>query len=121
MKALVPCDVSDEITGYRGRVSEIVFDPLRIEEINAPYEAQGFEVREGMQVIAECEDGSILLGGGLNSIFHLRKGEQIRGAFDEDHLAFQDILDLTGRFRIKNKRAEIDGLLAQLNHKYSAG
>ena len=69
-------------------------------------------------MIAVNEDGSILLWGGLNSIFHLRRGEQIRGAFDEEHLAFNDILDLTGRFKIKNKKVEFDELLAQLQATY---
>jgi hypothetical protein len=46
----------------------------------------------------------------------VRKGEPIEGAFD--NLAFEDILDLTQRFKIKNKKVEIDGLIAQLKQKY---
>lgn len=38
---------------------------------------------------AVTEDGEILLWGGLNSVFHLRKGEKIDGTFDEQHLAFK--------------------------------
>src|SRR5687767_2154864 len=81
MKAFVPCDVEDETTGYRGRISEIVFDPVRIPEVNDQFKSDGFNVDNGMQVIAVNDDDSILLWGGLNSIFHLRRGEQIRGAF----------------------------------------
>ena len=118
MKAFVPCEVGDEITGYKGRIVQIVFDPLRIPEVNSGFAADGFNIDDGMQVIAVNEDGSILLWGGINSIFHLRRGEQIRGPFDERHLAFNDILDLTGRFKIKNKRVEIDELIEQMRQKY---
>ena len=121
MRDRVPCEVDDEINHYRCTIQEIVFDPLRIEEVNAQFEAQGFIIPGGMQVIAVNSDSSILLWGGMNSIFHLRPGEQIRGSFDEKHLAFNDILDLTNRFRFKNKRVEIDELLAELAAKYGDG
>jgi hypothetical protein len=32
----------------------------------------------------------------------------------EENMAFNDIVDLTGRFKIKNKKTEIDGLIAKL-------
>ena len=118
MKTIVPCDVEDEITGYRGRITEIVFDPVRIPEVNDRFKADGFNVDDGMQVIAVNEDDSILLWGGINSIFHLRRGERIKGAFDEQHLAFNDILDLTARFKIKNKRVEIEELIARMREAY---
>jgi hypothetical protein len=54
----------------------------------------------------------------LNSVFHLRKGEKIEGAFDQKHLAFNDVLDLTDRFKIKNKKVEVDELVAQLQKTY---
>jgi hypothetical protein len=119
MRDLMPCDVDNPQYGYAARIVDIVLDPLRIEEVNRHFIEEGFSVDEGMQVIAKNEDGSILLWGGFNSIFHLRKGERISGAFDENHLAFDDILDLTARFKIKNKKPEIDALLAQLTAKYA--
>lgn len=120
MKGLVPCEVSDDLTGYRGRIVEVVFDPLRIPEVNARFQADGFHIPDEAQVIAVNDDGSILLWGGLNSIFHLRRGETISGAFDEAHLAFNDILDLTNRFKIRNKRAEIQELIQQMEQRYGA-
>jgi hypothetical protein len=116
MKAFVPCDVEDRLNAYEARIVEAVFDPLRIEEVNARFAAEGYVIPEAMQVIAVNADGSILLWGGMNSVYHLRKGEEIKGAFD--HLAFNDILDLTGRFRIKNKKVEIDALVQGLKEKY---
>jgi hypothetical protein len=116
MRAFVPCDVADRLNGYKGRIVEVVFDPLRIEEVNARFVGAGYIVPDGMQVIAVNEDGSILLWGGLNSVYHLRKGEEIKGAFE--NLAFNDILDLTNRFKIKNKKVEIDALVAGLKEKY---
>lgn len=120
MKAFVPCDVDDSLNNYNARIVDVVYDPLRIEDVNARFAAAGYQVGGDMQVIAVNDDGSILLWGGLNSVFHLRKGEQIQGAFDEKHLAFNDILDLTNRFKIKNKKVEIDDLIAQLERKYAA-
>jgi hypothetical protein len=118
MKAFVPCDVEDRLNQYKARIVEAVYDPLCIPEVNARFRDAGYDVADGMQVIAVTEDGSILLWGGLNSVFHLRKGETIAHAFDEKHLAFNDVLDLTGRFKIKNKKAEIDELIAKLKEKY---
>ena len=118
MKAFVPCEVDDRLNHYKGKIVEVVYDPLRIPEVNAEYRAAGYEFSDDMQVIAVTEDGSILLWGGLNSVFHLRKGEKIGGPFDEKHLAFNDILDLTQRFKIKNKKVEIDELIAKLKEKY---
>ncbi|MFT3787365.1 MAG: hypothetical protein QM770_14565 [Tepidisphaeraceae bacterium] len=123
MKAFVPCDVSDRINNYKAKIVEAVYDPLCIPEVNARFREAGYEVptNDETAVIAVNEDGSILLWGGLNSVFHLRKGEKIAGAFDGAHLAFNDILDLTARFKIKNKKVEIDELIAKLKQKYAMG
>ena len=118
MKAFVPCEVDDRLNNYKAKITEVVFDPLRIPEVNARFTAVGYHFSDDMQVIAVTEDGSILLWGGLNSVFHLRKGEKIEGIFDEKHLAFNDILDLTQRFKIKNKKVEIDELVARLKKTY---
>ena len=116
MKAFVPCNVTDRLNGYSARIVEAVYDPLRIEEVNARFEKEGYVVPDGMQVIAVNEDGSILMWGGMNSVYHARKGQEIRGVLDD--LAFNDILDLTQRFKIKNKKVEIDALIAGLKEKY---
>ena len=119
MKAFVPCDVVDELNGYKCRIVEAVFDPLNIEEVNAKFKAQGYNFDDRMQVIAVTDDGSILLWGGINSIYHLKKGEQLTGAFSS--LAFADVLDLTQRFKIKNKKVELDALIEQLQEEYTKG
>ena len=121
MKAFVPCDVEDRLNQYKAKIVEVVYDPLQIPEVNARFSAAGYKFSDEMQVIAVTEDGAILLWGGFNSVFHLRKGETIAGPFDEKHLAFNDILDLTKRFKIKNKKAEIDELIATLKKKYGGG
>jgi hypothetical protein len=118
MRAFTPCEVDDRRNNYKAKIVEVVFDPLHFPEVNARFEAEGFEVADGMQVIAVNEDGSILLWGGVNSVFHLRKGEKIAGPFDEKHLAFNDILDLTQRFKIKNKKVEIDELMMRMKERY---
>jgi hypothetical protein len=118
MKAFAPCEVDDPLNNYKAKIVEVVFDPLRIPEVNGRFKAVGYDFGDDMQVIAVTEDGSILLWGGLNSVFHLRKGEKIDEAFDLKHLAFNDILDLTNRFKIKNKKVEIDELIAQLKKAY---
>ena len=118
MKAFIPCDVENQFKTYKTRIVEHVYDPIRIPEVHAKFRAAGYEFAEDMQIIAVTADGEILLWGGLNSVFHLRKGEKIGGAFDEKHLAFNDILDLTERFKIKNKKVEIDEFIAQLKKTY---
>jgi hypothetical protein len=118
MRAFVPCEVEDRLNEYKAKIVEAVYDPLCIPEVNARFRAAGYDFSDDMQVIAVTEDGSILLWGGLNSVFHLRKGEKIAGPFDEKHLAFNDILNLTNRFKIKNKKVEIDELIASLKKKY---
>ena len=118
LKALVPCEVEDKLTSYNGRITEIVFDPIQVEEVNARFQAEGYEVQEGMKVIAVTEGGSILLWGGANSVFHLQRGEHIDGFIDYHHLAFQDVSELFGRFKFKNRKTELDGLIEQLEQKY---
>jgi hypothetical protein len=118
MKAFVPCEVDDRLTNYKARIVEAVFDPLRIPEVNARFRAAGYDFTDEMQAIAVTGDGSILLWGGFNSVFRLGKGEKMEGEFDEKHLAFNDILHLTNRFKIKNKQVEIDELVAQMKETY---
>jgi hypothetical protein len=120
MGAFVPCEVADALTGYRNTIVEVVFDPVRAPEVDERFRKEGFLFDEGMHVIAVNADGSILLWGGLNSVFHLRRSEHITGAFDEGHLAFQDILDLTARFKIKNKRGEINAVIAAVKERYES-
>ncbi|HTL30061.1 MAG TPA: hypothetical protein VL282_12605, partial [Tepidisphaeraceae bacterium] len=105
MKQFVPCDVQNQFGTYKSRIVDVVYDPLRVEEVNARFKKDGCGVAESdPQVIAVNEDGSILLWGGLNSVFHLRKGEETEHCLDRKHMAFQDIVDLTNLFKkIKNK------------------
>lgn len=119
MKAFIPCEVEDSLTHYKGTILDVVFDPLRVEEVNARFKADGYKFEDDMKVIALAADESILLWGGLNSVFHLRRGELINGVFDERHLAFQDLSELIDRFKIKNKKAELDDLIGQLERKYA--
>jgi hypothetical protein len=119
MKAFVPCEVENQFKTYKTRIIEHVYDPLRVEEVNQKFKDAGYDVDDDdVHVIAINEDGSILLWGGLNSVFHLRKGERIAHCLDTKHIAFNDILDLTNRFKIKNKKVEIDELIAKLKMKY---
>jgi hypothetical protein len=118
MKGSVPCEVEDEVTGYTGKITEIVFDPLKIPEVNAKFEAAGYIVPEDFAVIAVTADKTILVWGGINSVYYLRKGEELDESLEEN-MAFNDIADLTGRFKIKNKKTELDDLVAQLNKVYS--
>src|SRR5690348_5765676 len=80
MKAHVPCKVERPQTGFRATITEIVFDPLRLQEVNAQFRADGFDFEDDLQVIAVTEGGSILLWGGLNSVYHLGRGERIKSA-----------------------------------------
>jgi hypothetical protein len=118
MKAFIPCDVENQHKTYRTRMVEHVYDPLRVPEVNGRFKAAGYDVDDQVQVIAVNKDGSILVWGGFNSVFHLAKDEKIGGALDLKHLAFNDILDLTNRFKIKNKKMEIDELIAKLKQTY---
>ncbi len=119
MRTFMPCDVENQHKTFKSRIVEVVYDPLRVEEVNASFKAAGYDVNDSVQVIARNDDDSILLWGGFNSVFALRKGESISGALDLKHMAFGDILDLTARFKIKNKKVEIDELVAKLKEKYS--
>ena len=118
LKNFTPCDVQNRLGPYKGRIIKIVFDPLHIEDVDAEYRAAGYKVDDELHVIAETESGEILLWGGFNSIYHLKKGEKIVGAFD--NIAFEDVRDLTQQFKIKNRKPEIDELIAQLKAKYSS-
>jgi len=117
MKPLVPCDVENTHKTYKTRITSVVFDPLNIEEVDERFRSEGYVVPDEAHVIATTEDGSILLWGGLNSVYHLKRGEEIKTVFDK--LAFQDLLDLTRRFKIKNKKVEIDEMRAALIEKYT--
>jgi hypothetical protein len=117
MKAFTPCDVDSWKTSFKARMTEVVFDPLRIEETNARFIAAGYNVPDGSSVIAVTEDGVILIWGGANSVYKLPKGGEIKGGLAD--LAFEDISDLTRLFKIKNKKVEIDALIAQLKEKYT--
>jgi hypothetical protein len=114
MSNLVPCEVENPLNNFHCRIVEIVFDPLHIPDVNKRFRADGYKVPQTMQVIAINGDGSILLWGGANSIFHLRKGDVITGPADEKHIAFEDILGLTKRFNIRNTKSEIDDLIFRL-------
>lgn len=118
MKAFVPCDVEDKINNYKCRIVEAVFEPLKIEETNARFAKQGFIIPDEFHVIAVNEDGTILLWGGMNSVYYLKKGEKLPGTL-EGNLAFNDIRDLINRFKIKNKKPELDELMAAMKKKYS--
>lgn len=117
MRDLVPIEVVDKITGYKTTIVEMVFVPTRIGEVNARFAAAGYIIPEEMSVIAVNQDGTILVWGGLNSLFWLKKGEPITKGWDEN-LAFQDLRDLTGQFKIKNKKPEIDAMVADLKKAY---
>ena len=118
MRSLVPIEVEDELTGYKAKIVEMVFDPKRLTKVNKRFEAAGYIIPEKMSVIAVNEDGTILVWGGPNCVFWLRKGEPIADGWD-DNLAFQDLGDLTHRLKIKNKKAEIAEMVAQLKKMFS--
>lgn len=114
MRSLVPIEAEDKLTGYKTRIVEMVFDPLQMSETNKRFQAAGFLIPDEMNVIAVNNDGTILVWWGrLNCIFWLRKGEPISKGFDAN-LAFQDLGDLTHSFKFKNKKVELDEMIAQL-------
>ena len=113
MKALVPCKVKDELNNYEGEIVEIVFDPLDPEKVNRQFKAAGYEVPKDFNVIAVNRDRTILLWGGLNSVYYLHKNERLEESW-ESNLAFNDIVGLTRQFKIKNKKVEIDELIEKL-------
>lgn len=118
MRSLVPIEVVDEPTGYKTKITEMVFDPLQLAEVNSRFQAAGFLIPEKMNVIGVNEDGTILVWGGPNCVFWLRQGEPISEDWD-DNVAFQDLRDLTGQFKIKNKKPEVDEMIADLKKAFS--
>lgn len=114
MKTFVPSEVADKMTGYKTRIVEMLFDPLRHAEVNAKFRADGFEFDDRMHVIALTDDGEILLWSSWNSIYHLERGGRISNPLDEKHMAFQDIKDLTEQFALKRKKVDIDEMFALL-------
>ena len=118
MRSLVPIEVEDEVSGYRTKIVEVVFDPLHISETNARFQSAGFLIPDEMNVIAVNDDSTILVWEGhLNCILWLRKKEPISDGW-EDNMAFQDLRDLTGQFKIKNRKAEIDEMIAALKKAF---
>jgi hypothetical protein len=114
LKSLVPVDVEDGLTGYKTKIIEVVFDPMHIAETNAKFRAAGFLIPDEMNVIAVIEGGAILLWQTtINCILWLRKGEPISKGWNAN-LAFQDLGDLTHPFKFKNKKPEIDEMVAHL-------
>lgn len=109
----VPFEIELSETGSKATIEEIVFDPLRIYEVNDKYRQAGFEIDEQFsRVIAVMADGSILVWFGHTTIYLLEKDT------DKKIEAFNDLLDLTFDFNIKNKRPEINGLLREMRECY---
>ncbi|HEV2295507.1 MAG TPA: hypothetical protein VGR35_16780 [Tepidisphaeraceae bacterium] len=117
MREMVPIDVDNPILGYKCRIVEMVFDPARLAEVNGRFAAEGYIIPDKMNVIAVNDDGTILVWGGANCVFWLRKGQPIAKGWD-DNLAFEDLGDLTHRFKIRNKKAELDDMIKQLNRVF---
>ena len=118
MRSLVPVEVEDEPTGHKTKIVEMVFDPMQIPETNARFQSAGFLIPDEMNVIAVNGDGTILVWEGrLNCVLWLRKGKPISDGWEEN-MAFQDLRDLTGRFKIKNKKPEIDDMIAALKKAF---
>ena len=84
LKASVPCEVEDEVTGYSGKITEMVFDPLKIPETNAKFEAAGYIVPEDFAVIGLTADKKILVWGGVNSVYYLKEGEELDESLEEN-------------------------------------
>ena len=118
MRAFVPCQVADELNNYKATITEVVFDPLKVKKTNACYAKSGYIIPRDFAVIALTDDKRILLWGGMNSVYYLQRGEELDKSL-EMNLAFNDIVDLTQRFKIKNKKPEIDDLVAQLKELYA--
>lgn len=118
MKALVPRQVTNPRNGFSATIVDVVFDPFAIEGVNSAFAAKGYLIPANMRVIAVNADESILLWGGANSVYCLRKGEQWSGNFLEN-LAFDDPVGLWKNFKTKNKKAEVDELHAELKALYA--
>jgi hypothetical protein len=129
MKSLVPRDVECPPNQFKRRIVEVVFDPLRIREVNARFKADGYLFDDGdpgsadghgtAAVIAVNDDGSILLWGGLNSVYCLPKGERSTGFLDK--IAFDDINHLVRLFPIRNGKAEVQAMIERLERHYTPG
>jgi hypothetical protein len=120
MKALVPRDVECPPNQFRRRVV-VVFDPLRVAEVNARFKDDGYlfgdDADPGAAVVAVNDDGSVLVWGGLNSVYCLRRGERSTGLLDK--IAFDDIAQLIRPFGIKNTKAEVAAMTEQLKRHYT--
>jgi hypothetical protein len=117
LKPFVPCEVRDARSELHTKIVEIVFDPLRIDDVNRKFKAAGYEFdAETTMVIAVTDDDSILVWTGNSGVSQVRKS----GSADRprERRAFSDILGLTFPFKIKNKKAEIDAMLAELRSVY---
>ena len=127
MKSLVPRDVECPPNKFKRRITEVVFDPLRVAEVNAQFKRDGYRFDDdgdpddpddhGTAVIAVNNDGSILVWGGLNSVYCLARGERSTGFMDK--IAFDDIAHLVRPFGIKNTKAEVAALIDQLKRHYT--
>jgi hypothetical protein len=117
MRDSVPCAVEDQVTGYKATIVRVVFDPLRIPAVNAEFGAEGYIIPDDFAVIGVTADKKILMWGGLNSVYYLKKGEKLHASL-EKNIAFNDIVGLTKQFKIKNKKAEVDELIAKLKKVY---
>lgn len=117
LKGFAPFDYEDEQKTFKKRLVEVVYDPLRVREVNEEFRAKGYDVPEEQQVIAVNEDGSILLWGLLDEICCLQKGHKWQDPAGGRRFVCGSP-HLTRPFKIRNKKVEIDKLLAQVEKTY---
>lgn len=117
LKHFVPCEIRDNGGEFRATMIDVVFDPLRIDSVNHAFRDAGYKFDETTtMVIAVNDDESILLWTGNSGVLQLWKGGSDESP--NERRAFNDILGLTFPFMIKNKKSEVDAMLAQLRSKY---